>query len=289
MKPSLPLSTGVCLKPQHFDFILEEQPDIGWLEIHPENYMSAGGPHHYYLSKLCERYPLSMHGVGMSLGSSTGIDEDHLRKLKRLVDLYQPAQVSEHLAWSHWNEIFLNDLLPLPYTHESLNVMCTNIDKVQSTLNKNILIENPSVYIEYSMSDYDEPDFLNELCLRTGCELLVDVNNIAVSAFNNNFNPLHYINKLPLNKIGEVHLAGHTVKPLHGDKVIRIDDHGSKISAEVWSLLESLLSLSQRKLPLLVEWDTDIPSFDILLGEAQQAQHIMQRACGKTTTDLSAC
>lgn len=286
---NLPLSSGVCLKPPHFAEILANPPFVEWFEVHPENYMSPGGLHHDYLEKIRQNHGLSLHGVGMSLGSHCGIDASHLAKLKILVDRYEPEQVSEHLAWSHWNAIFLNDLLPLPYTHESLNTLCENIDLVQNTLQRQILIENPSVYLAFSEAEFTEPEFLKSLCQRSGCGLLMDVNNIAVSCFNNALSTTDYVQALPFDFIQEVHLAGHKTLPLVDNKTIRIDDHGSRVSEEVWGLLAQLLGHTQRALPLLIEWDTDIPAFSVLLEEANRAQSQMQGILDAQCQETSKC
>lgn len=281
---TLPCASGVSLKSQHFAYILEHKPDLGFFEIHPENYMSPGGLHLKYLDRIRQHYPLSMHGVGLSLGSADGIKEEHLKQLVQVVKRFEPAQVSEHLAWSHWNEVFLNDLLPLPYTEESLNIVSENIERVQEALQRNILIENPSIYIDFSRHDFSEPEFLTALCKKTGCALLLDLNNIVVSAFNNSFSARDYLEDIPVEYLAEVHLAGHSEKSLLADKKIRIDDHGSHVSDEVWRLAEALFAHAQKALPLLVEWDTDIPEFSVLHAEASKAQTLMRRCLSKQQT-----
>jgi len=273
----LPPHIGIGLKAQHYEELLNIAPEHapGWLEVHPENYMGAGGLPHDYLTRLADRYALSMHGVGMSLGSADGVDETHLQRLKILVDRYQPAQVSEHLSWSHWNATFLNDLLPLPYTKESLAFITANIQKVQDTLGRTIIIENPSTYIDFKRSDYSEPDFFKRIVATTGCGLLLDINNVFVSASNNTFDPYQYIDDYPTPYVEEVHLAGHSIKPLTDTKSIRIDDHGSPVRPEVWHLFDHFIRKVGRALPTLIEWDTDIPELTTLLHEASMArQHI---------------
>lgn len=270
-KTHLPSVAGVGLKAQHYQTILDSKPAVGWFEIHPENYMGAGGPPHRYLEKIRQDYPLSMHGVGMSLGSADGVSFDHLVALKKLVQRYQPAQVSEHIAWSHWNQQFLNDLLPLPYTRESLQRVCDNLEQVQSFLDCRLLVENPSTYISFAHDDYTETEFLTEVCRRTGCGLLLDVNNVFVSATNNGFDPYGYIHDIDTGLIGEIHLAGHSTRTLSNGKLLRIDDHGSTVPTEVWMLYQSLLSRSDQPLPSLIEWDTDVPALEILLMEARKA------------------
>ncbi len=273
---SLPTCSGISLKPKHYRQILEDLPNAGWFEIHPENYMGNGGPSHRYLEAVCEHYLLSMHGVGMSLGSADGIDAQHLEALTRLVQRYQPAQVSEHLAWSHYKNVFLNDLLPLPYNEESLAVVADNINRVQQALGRSILVENPSSYIGFNNSTLTEPQFLAELVGLTGCGILLDVNNIYVSACNLGQDPEAYINAIPLESIGEIHLAGHTIQHIE-DVEVRIDDHGSPVKDEVWYLYEALLKKSGRAMPVLIEWDTDVPELPVLLAEANKASRIAER------------
>jgi len=272
MLNSLPPRSGISLKPQHYTDIIKTQPDIGWVEIHPENYFCAGGPPHRYLEKICEYYPLSMHGVGLSLGSTNGVTESHLNALQKLVQRYQPAQVSEHIAWSHWNQQYSNDLLPLPYTKESLEILCDNIEKVQTQLGRRILIENPSTYISFPENEFLEEDFINLVCKRSGAGLLLDINNVFVSAWNNNFDPSHYIDTINKNCIGEIHLAGHSITPLNNGKTLRIDDHSSEVKTEVWQLFEYFLSITQVPAPVLIEWDGDIPPLINLVGEAEKAE-----------------
>ena len=275
-QPSIPDVSGISLKPKHYQTILDSSPCIGWFEIHPENYMGKGGLPHKYLTAIRERYPLSMHGVGMSLGSADGIDDDHLQALVKLVNRYEPGQVSEHLAWSHFNRVFLNDLLPLPYNDESLNTVTANVDQVQNTLSRTILVENPSSYLEFMDDTCTEPEFLTELVHRTGCGLLLDVNNIYVSACNQGFEPVSYLAGIPWDCVGEIHLSGHAIKEINGTK-IRIDDHGSPVKDDVWQLYEIALSHSDSRIPTLIEWDTDIPKIEVLIGEAKKAEAITEK------------
>ena len=270
---SLPATSGVSLKACHYRCILEDDPSIGWFEIHPENYMGDGGLPHRYLTAISDRYPISMHGVGMSLGSAGGIDNGHLEALTRLVSRYQPAQVSEHLAWSHYDNGFLNDLLPLPYDQESLQLVADNIDRVQNALARSILVENPSSYLEFRDNRYTEPEFLSELATRTGCGLLLDVNNVYVSACNQGFDPHRYLDSIPWDRVGEIHLAGHSIQQID-DAQIRIDDHGSPVRDAVWTLHQQALQHLGRRVPVMIEWDTDLPAFDALLDEAAKADAI---------------
>lgn len=271
----LPPKSGVSLKAQHYQTILETTPDIGWFEVHPENYMGEGGLPHRFLTEIRAQYALSMHGVGLSLGSADGIDAEHLAALTAVVDRYQPEQVSEHLAWSHWNATFLNDLLPVPYTKAFLNVVAENIERVQNALKRTILIENPSVYLGFKNADFTETDFLRQLTQRTGCGLLLDVNNVFVSAQNLKTDANDYLINYPIDAIGEVHLAGHAVQMI-GEDTVCIDDHGSPVTDSVWALFEQLLTQMNSPPPTLVEWDTDVPDFNVLKAEADQAQAMLE-------------
>ena len=266
----LPTSVGIGLKARHYQQILEGQHGLEWFEIHPENFMCEGGLPHAYLSKIREDYAISMHGVGMSLGSSQGIDAEHLNRLKAIVDRYEPAQVSEHIAWSHGQEAFHNDLLPIPYTQESLDVICANIQQVQDKLGRTILVENPSAYLDFEQNEFDEAEFITALQKRTDCGLLLDINNVFVSANNLNFDAIDYLARYPIDHIVEVHLAGHKVEQLQ-DGVLLIDDHGSAVTDSVWALFEVLLSGLNKSVPVLIEWDTDVPTFDVMLAEANKA------------------
>lgn len=272
---NLPTSAGIGFKAQHFPELLAGHAAIRWLEIHPENYMGKGGPAHQQLSKLRQEYALSMHGVGMSLGNKDGCDARHLARLKSLVERYQPEQISEHIAWSHWNAHFFNDLLPLPYLNETLDTLCRNIDKVQNTLGRRILVENPSTYIDFCTSDYSEPEFFRALSQRSGCGILLDLNNVFVSAHNNSFNAQNYLNSFPLESVEEIHLAGHSLKPLIEGNTIRIDDHGSRVCGQVWQLYEYTLAKADKAIATLIEWDTDIPPLAILESEADKANAIL--------------
>lgn len=282
-KDSLLSGVGIGLKAQHYDEILETRPNIDWFEVHPENYMGAGGLPHKYLNAISEHYPLSMHGVGLSLGSADGVNDAHLTALKAVVDRYQPAQVSEHLSWSHWNHTFLNDLLPLPYNQDSLDVVISNIHKVQDALQRTILLENPSAYLGFSQSDMSETDFLSVLVQRTGCHLLLDVNNVYVSANNQHYSSQEYIENYPLHAVREIHLAGHAEEVIDRERVF-IDDHGSPVIQPVWELFKHTLqqlTLAQpsNNVPVLIEWDTDVPSLTTLLDEVATAREHINTHC----------
>ncbi|MAU41654.1 MAG: hypothetical protein CMF31_08525 [Kordiimonas sp.] len=266
---------GVSLKAQHYQTILEQLPPLGWFEVHCENYMGAGGAPHYYLGRIAENYPISFHGVGMSLGSCQRLDKDHLFKLRELVDRYCPFLVSEHLAWCGTEQRYLNDLLPMPYTAESLDVLVRHVDEMQTTLRRQILIENPSSYLEYRGQDYDEAAFLVELARRSGCKILLDINNIYVSSCNHGWDALAYLRSIPADIVGEIHLAGHHVRQWRGQE-IRIDDHGSNVCEAVWALFENAVGMVGIK-PTLVEWDSNVPSLLTLLQEAGRASLIMDK------------
>lgn len=208
-KQALPPRAGVGLKPEHYRAILDTAPDIGWFEIHAENYMGQGGAPHHYLGAIRERYPVSLHGVGLSIGGSAPLDREHLGRLKALAARYQPALFSEHLAWSSHDGVYLNDLLPLPYTEETLARVCEHIDEVQETLGRRMLLENPSTYVAFAGAGMSEVEFLREVVARTGCGLLLDVNNVFVQSVNHGFDAAAFIDDFPVEHVGEIHLGGH--------------------------------------------------------------------------------
>lgn len=271
----LPKRSGVSLKAEHYQYILDVKPKVGWFEIHAENYMGNGGPPHAYLNQIIQDYPLSIHGVGLSLGSAKGLSDQHLKKLKVLVDRYNPAHISEHLSWSLYDAVFLNDLLPMPYNNDSFNILKNNIDTTQNYLNRRILIENPSSYIEFKNNNDNEPSFLNRLCQSTDCGLLLDINNIFVSGYNQCFNPREYLADINFSYVDEIHLAGHATSHLIDEKKIKIDDHGSPVCDEVWDLFKLAIQLNKGPAATLIEWDTNIPEFDILEKEANKADAIL--------------
>ena len=270
MIPSaLPCRAGVGFKPEHFAAIIAGPQPIGFFEVHAENYMGAGGPPHAQLGRLREDFSLSIHGVGLSIGSMQSLDRTHLARLRTLCDRYQPESFSEHLAWSSHDSVFLNDLLPLPYTEETLDRVVEHIDQVQEALGRQMLLENPATYLLFEESAIEETAFLAEIARRTGCGLLLDVNNVHVSAHNLGFDAWAFIEQLPVEAIGEIHLAGHAINRV-GDDTILIDDHGSRVPPEVWTLYARALSRIGAK-PTLIEWDTAVPALDVLLGEAMWA------------------
>lgn len=262
-------AAGIGLKPAHYRALLTDRPPLGFLELHTENYMSAGGPPHRYLAALAEHYPLSFHGVGLSLGGADPLRHSHLERWRELVDRYCPALVSEHVAWSSHDGCALHDLLPIPYTEESLRVLCQHIEEMQTALGRHILIENPSRYLEFVGSDTAEPEFLVEAAARTGCRLLLDLNNVFVSACNQDEDASLYLARIPGHLVEEIHLAGHSINTVDGGQ-LRIDDHGSPVSDPVWQLYRDTVARIGRR-PTLIEWDTNVPEIGVLLGEAKRA------------------
>ena len=277
----LPRRAGVGLKPEHYGDILAQKPGMGFFEVHAENYMGEGGLPHRALSQIRQEYPLSVHGVGLSIGAEGGLDADHLARLKKVVDRYQPGMVSEHLAWSTHDSVFLNDLLPLPYTGEVLNRVVAHIDQVQTTLGRQILLENPSTYVAFASSEMLETDFIAEVRKRSGCGLLLDVNNVFVSATNQHYSPEGYIDDFPLEHVAEIHLGGHATDSDDSGETLLIDAHDREVSDPVWQLYAYVLQRTGR-LPTLIEWDNDIPSWDVLAGDAARAEAVMARQDAKS-------
>jgi len=265
----IPLFAGIGLRSQHYRDVLETHPTVGWFEVHSENYFGKGGAPLHYLEKIREDYPISLHGVGMSLGSVDALEGQHLAQLKRLIDRIEPGLVSEHLSWGSFGGDFLNDLAPLPYTEEALLHLVDRIAQVQDFLGRQILVENPSSYLEFQHSTYQEQDFLNELSRRTGCGILLDINNVYVSCHNHGWDALDYLHGIAAERVGEIHLAGHTINRVAGRDIL-IDTHNQKVCSEVWALYQTALRVVGTKLTL-IEWDTDIPDLSVLIDEAQQA------------------
>lgn len=267
-------SSGIGLKAQFYKEVLDASPPVDWFEVHPENYMIAGGPPLRYLEAIRSHYPLSLHGVGMSLGSVEPPSPGHLDRLSVLIDRFEPFVVSEHLSWSRIEDTFFADLLPLPLTHETLRIVSANVCRAQDRLGRTLLIENPSAYLQFSEPEIPEPEFLRELSQRTGCGLLLDVNNLFVSSFNQGFDPIEWLDAFDLEAVEEIHLAGHAVDQASG-QTIRIDDHGSPVSAGVWDLYRTVI---QRRgpTPTLVERDANLPQLRDLVAEAQMAARIMR-------------
>jgi len=271
---AIPPRGGVGLKTQHYRTIIETSPDIGFFEVHAENYMGAGGPPHRYLTEIRDRYPLSLHGVGLSIGADRPLDPAHLLRLKGLIDRYEPGLFSEHLAWSSHDSGFLNDLLPVPYTGETLDRVCEHIDQIQETLGRQMLLENPTTYLAFAESTISEVDFIAEVGRRTGCGLLLDVNNVHVASINQLWDPVQYIESYPLSRVQEIHLAGYTPEADEKGRPLLIDSHDRPVDAVVWELYELTIGLLGPT-PTLIEWDADVPSWDELFDEAKRAEAVM--------------
>lgn len=273
----LPATAGLGLKLQHAEEILTTRPSLGFVEIHAENFMVDGGPRHHYLSRIREHYALSVHGVGLSLGGMDPLDENHLARLARLVQRYQPEAVSEHLAWAGHGGRFLNDLLPLPYTPASLQRLCDHIDRVQQVLGRPIMLENPATYVRFSESSLMEADFIREAVRRSGCGLLLDVNNVYVTAVNHRLDAQDYIAALPLDQVGEVHLAGFDEQADDSGAALLIDHHGSPVAEPVWALYQGLLERTG-PLPTLLERDNNVPALNELLAETGHIHRLLHEA-----------
>jgi len=271
--PNLP---GVGYKPQHFADIFTDPSPVGWFEIHAENYMGDGGRPLAQLSALSKRFPISVHGVGLSIGGEGRLDRDHLARLKRLVGWLEPASFSEHLAWSSHGGAYFNDLLPLPYTEATLARVCDHIDEVQEALGRQMLLENPSSYLAFAESTMRETEFLRAVADRTGCGLLLDINNVFVSATNLRTDPRAYIDAFPLERVGEMHLGGHEADEDEDGTLLLIDSHGAPMADPVWALLDYALARSGPR-PLLVEWDNDVPEWPALADEARKAAAALER------------
>jgi len=272
----LPAAPGLGFNPEHFAAIRSTRPRLGFFEIHAENYMGAGGVPHAQLRALREDYALSLHGVGLSIGGAGRLDAAHLARLKRLCETYEPESFSEHLAWSSHGTDYLNDLLPLPYTPETLDIVCDHIDEVQAVLGRRMLLENPSTYVLFAQSTMSETDFLAEVTRRTGCGLLLDVNNVFVSATNHRTDPRAYLAEFPLRSVGELHLGGHAEEALPSGPLL-IDAHGAPVADPVWTLYSEVLARTG-PLPTLIEWDNDVPAFPVLLAEASRAAVLLADA-----------
>ena len=264
-------AAGIGLRSVHMAEIMETRPTIGFLEVHAENYMT-GSPAVGALETFRRDYSISIHGVGLSLGSAGPLDREHLLRFRTLIDRIDPDLVSEHLSWSGFAGTYLNDLLPLPYTEESLEVVSTHIDQAQGTLGRRLLIENPAAYMRFRHSTLPEAEFLSELVRKTGCGILCDINNLYVNADNFGIDPWAYLAALPASAIGEIHLAGHHRADVDGRSIL-IDDHGSTVAKPVWDLYAHALDRYGPK-PTLIEWDSRLPSLAVLLGEARYADRI---------------
>lgn len=273
----LPRQAGVGFKPEHFSEIRSSRQPLGFFEVHAENYMGDGGPPHAQLRYIRENYALSLHGVGLSIGSMQDLDRDHLARLKSLCDRYEPQSFSEHLAWSSHDTVFLNDLLPLPYTPQTLARIVEHVDQVQTTLRRQMLLENPATYLLFAESTIGETEFLAEIARRAGCGLLLDVNNVFVSATNHRLDAEAYLASFPLQHVGEIHLSGHAETEDETGAPLLIDTHDKEVTDPVWALYESVIARTG-PLASLVEWDDNIPAWSILRAEADAAQSILDQA-----------
>jgi uncharacterized protein (UPF0276 family) len=270
------VSAGTGLKPEHArdifqQDIFESARAVDFFEIHAENYMGAGGPPHHLLRRIAWDYPLSVHGVGLSIGGAGPLDRDHLARLKKLIGGYRPAMFSEHLAWSSHDGVYLNDLLPLPYNARTLDCVVRHVDEVQHTLDTRMLLENPSSYVSFEASELDEAEFLRTVAARTGCGLLLDVNNVYVSSVNHGFDAAAYIDRFPMQFVGEIHLAGFAEDQDANAGRLLIDAHGAPVADAVWSLYRRTLARSG-PVPTLIEWDNDIPDFASVVAEVSLAR-----------------
>ena len=271
---AIPARAGIGLRAEHYREVVATRPAVGWFEVHSENYFGDGGAPHHYLEQVRRDYPLSLHGVGLSLGSADALNRVHLEKLKALIQRYEPGLVSDHLSWSSVDGRYLNDLLPLPYTEETLRHVVAHVSQVQDFLGREILVENPSSYLQYRHSDIAEAEFLAELSARAGCGLLLDVNNVYVSSRNHEFDAQAYLRAIPAARVREIHLAGHTVNRYADDEIL-IDTHNARVCDDVWALYRDALALVGRA-PVLIEWDTDLPALAVLLDEARRAETMLE-------------
>jgi len=276
--PAYPVAglAGASFKPEHLPSILADREPRRFFEVHAENYMGAGGPPHRSLEIIRREYPVSLHGVCMSIGGPGALDKAHLEQFRRLVERYEPALVSEHLAWSTHEMVCFNDLLPLPYNAATLGRVCAHIDEVQEAIRRPILLENPSTYLAFRNSTISETDFIRTIAKRTGCGLLLDVNNVFVSATNHGFSAMDYLSDFPLSHVGEIHLAGHAEQSDDEGEPLLIDSHDAPVADGVWELYEFVLS-RVGAIPTLIEWDSNLPVWPILKAEAAAAQAVLDR------------
>lgn len=278
---------GIGLRHPFYEEVIATDLELGWLEVHPENYFGgpsapdhgsgfarAGGAHHRFLEKAREKYPLSLHAVGLSLGSDQPVCEQHLRQFKEVIERYQPFQISDHASWSASGNAHLNDLLPLPYTRETLEILARNVGRVQDYFGRQMLVENPSTYLAFAGNDMDEAAFMNRLAEMTGCGILLDINNIYVQAHNHGLDAWDYIDTIEARHVGEMHLAGHTEKAVPGGTLL-IDTHNRPVRRDVWDLYRHAVERFG-VVPTLVEWDQDFPALDVLVGEAEKARTIIR-------------
>jgi len=265
---------GLCLKAQHYDDILRDKPAVGWFEVHAENYLGAGGAPLHYLKQIRELYPLSIHGVGLSIGAEDGLDETHLNRVAHLVERFEPESFSEHLAWSTHDNEYFNDLLPLPYNKRTEDLVCEHIDQVQTRLKRRMLLENPSNYLALQETEISEQDFIKNVLNRTGCGLLLDVNNVYISSQNCGYDAQAYIDELPLQHVGEIHLAGHSTDTSIESEPLLIDAHDREVCDDVWRLYAHTIKQTGAT-PTLIEWDADIPEWSVFMAEMNRADQFI--------------
>jgi uncharacterized protein len=275
MKHEIPALAGIGLKNEHIRALLEERPAVGFLEIHAENYMGDGGPLLRYLEAICEIYPLSLHGVGLSIGGQCSLDREHLKRLRSLNERFKPGLFSEHLAWSTHDTGFLADLLPLPYSIQTFERVRDHIAETQEFMGRQMLLENPASYLKFDDSTMGEAEFISRLVGATGCGLLLDVNNVFVSARNLNTSADDYLNAYPIAQVQEIHLAGHEVSTDENSDIVLIDDHGSPVGDDVWQLYADVIARTG-PLPTLIERDNNVPPLNELLAEATYANRVAQ-------------
>jgi uncharacterized protein len=271
----IPATAGIGLRSAHHRHVLTARPNTPWFEVHTENFFASGGPQPQFLERVRLDYPLSLHGVGLSLGSTDALDCRHLAHLKRVVDRFQPVFVSEHLSWSSIGGQFINDLLPLPYTEEALIHFSDRVGFVQDFLGRTILIENPSSYLAFEHSTMPEWEFIAALSRRSGCDILLDVNNIYVSASNHGFSAADYIAGVPVERVREFHLAGHSTRVTQDGTTMLVDTHDGRVAEDVWTLFEAAVERFGAR-PTLIEWDANLPSFDVLEDEARIADRYLR-------------
>jgi uncharacterized protein len=271
-----PLKAGAGFNPEHLAEILQDEEGAGFFEVHAENLMGDGGAPHAGMTKLREDYPVFLHGVGMSLGGEAPLNRDHLQRFRQVVDRYEPMVISEHLAWSSHDTTYYNDLLPVPYTKPVLDRVVSHIHQFQNELGRKILLENPSTYVAFEQRDMSETDFLHEIVKQTGCGLLLDVNNVYVSATNHSYSPEEYLADFPLAHVKEIHLAGHATEKDEAGTPLLIDAHDREVSDAVWSIYEKLIA-KIGPVPTLIEWDNDVPAWSVLKEEAAKADTILAR------------
>lgn len=273
-RSTLPAAAGIPFKPVHWPAIEAAGGAAAWFEVHAENYLGAGGPPHRMLAAIRELRPLSIHGVGLSIGGEAPLDGGHLARIRALVERYEPASFSEHLAWSTHEGVYYNDLLPLPYNETTLTRVAAHVSEVQDVLGRRILIENPSTYLTLDRATMGEVEFLTALAERSGCGLLLDLNNVWVSANNQRFDPARYLASFPLHLVGEIHLAGHAVETAVGGDGLLLDTHDRPVDEAVWRLFAQTV-LRTGPVPTLIEWDSSIPELPVLLAEAARADQVM--------------